>query len=86
MIRFFRVVATVCLGMGLIMFLGSPQAEAQRQPSFGDPLPGLSATEFEEFLLGRDDFLEVEKADQGGWIVCCINNYFDVGISRRVER
>ena len=51
MIKFLRAVATVCLVMGLIMFLGFPQVEAQRQPSFGDPLPGLSATEFEEFLL-----------------------------------
>ncbi len=65
MIKFLRAVATVCPVMGLIMFLGFPQVEAQRQPSFGDPLPGLSATEFEEFLLGRDDFLEVENAEEG---------------------
>jgi CxxC motif-containing protein (DUF1111 family) len=31
----------------------------------GDPLPGLSATEFSEFRLGLDDFTEVETAEEG---------------------
>ena len=31
----------------------------------GDALPGLTAAEFEEFRLGRDDFLEVETAEEG---------------------
>jgi len=31
----------------------------------GDPLPGVTATEFEEFRLGLDDFLEVETAEEG---------------------
>ena len=31
----------------------------------GDPLPGLSPVEFEEFILGLEDFLEVEDAEEG---------------------
>src|SRR5687767_3691909 len=31
----------------------------------GDPLPGVTAAEFEEFRLGLDDFLEVETTDEG---------------------
>jgi CxxC motif-containing protein (DUF1111 family) len=31
----------------------------------GDPLPGVTPVEFEEFRLGLDDFLEVEAADEG---------------------
>jgi CxxC motif-containing protein (DUF1111 family) len=31
----------------------------------GDPLPNLTAAEFEEFRLGLDDFLEVETAREG---------------------
>jgi CxxC motif-containing protein (DUF1111 family) len=34
-------------------------------PVPGDPLPGVTAIEFEEFRLGLDDFLEVEAADEG---------------------
>ena len=31
----------------------------------GQPLPGLTPHEFEEFRLGLDDFLEVESAEEG---------------------
>jgi len=31
----------------------------------GDPLPGISAAEFEEFRLGLDNFKEVETVDEG---------------------
>ena len=31
----------------------------------GDPLPGVTPIEFEEFRLGLDDFLEVETSDEG---------------------
>jgi CxxC motif-containing protein (DUF1111 family) len=31
----------------------------------GDPLPGLTPHEFEEFRLGLEDFLEVESAEEG---------------------
>ena len=36
-----------------------------RAPQPGDPLPGITAAEFEEFRLGLDDFLEVETAEEG---------------------
>ena len=31
----------------------------------GDPLPGISPTEFEEFRLGQNDFTEVETPEDG---------------------
>ncbi len=31
----------------------------------GSPLPGITPVEFERFRLGREDFLEVETADEG---------------------
>ena len=31
----------------------------------GDPLPGVTPVEFEEFRLGQEDFLEVETSDEG---------------------
>ena len=41
-------------------------ARAQSRPVLpGDPLPGVTPAEFEEFRLGLDDFLEVETADEG---------------------
>ena len=36
-----------------------------RQVQPGDPLPGLTPAEFEEFRLGLNDFLEVETAEEG---------------------
>jgi CxxC motif-containing protein (DUF1111 family) len=36
-----------------------------RTPIPGDPLPGVTPVEFEEFRLGLDDFLEVETAEDG---------------------
>jgi CxxC motif-containing protein (DUF1111 family) len=37
----------------------------ERAVNPGDPLPGLSPVEFSEFRVGRDDFLEVETAEDG---------------------
>lgn len=40
--------------------------QAQRRPLRpGDPLPGITAAEFELFRMGLDDFLEVESAEEG---------------------
>ena len=36
-----------------------------RPPAPGQPLPGVTPHEFEEFRLGLDDFLEVETAEEG---------------------
>ena len=41
------------------------QLAAQEPALPGDPLPGLSPFEFEEFMLGLEDFLEVEDAEEG---------------------
>jgi CxxC motif-containing protein (DUF1111 family) len=52
----------VSLGVGA---LATTLAIAQQPAGPGDALPGLSATEFEEFRLGLTDFLEVETAEDG---------------------
>jgi CxxC motif-containing protein (DUF1111 family) len=50
---------------GLVL-LGSVVLLAQvRTPVPGDPLPGVTPIEFEEFRIGLGDFLEVETADDG---------------------
>lgn len=40
-------------------------AAGQHPVEPGDPLPGITAAEFEEFRLGLEDFLEVETAEEG---------------------
>jgi CxxC motif-containing protein (DUF1111 family) len=52
--------------LGLALVAATPIVSAQRPPTLpGDPLPGLTASEFEEFRLGLDDFLEVETSEEG---------------------
>src|SRR5262245_11249273 len=41
------------------------QVTTSAQPSFGDPLPGLTADELDRFLDGKADFEEAEEADEG---------------------
>ena len=62
-----RLIALPSLGvyLGVLLFLGDVHPDAQRVVVPGDPLSGLTPTEFEEFLLGLDDFLEVEDAEEG---------------------
>lgn len=49
-----------------VLWLATAFVFAQgRQVQPGDPLPGLTPVEFEEFRLGLDDFLEVETAEEG---------------------
>jgi len=52
------LVAGLALGITALMAQG-------QTPSPGDPLPGLTATEFAQFRLGLDDFTEVENAEDG---------------------
>jgi len=52
------LVAGIALGITALMAQG-------QTPSPGDPLPGLTATEFAQFRLGLDDFTEVENAEEG---------------------
>ena len=52
--------------MLLFIVLCSMQSAGQQQPPFfGDPLPGITAQEFERFRLGLEDFLEVEDSEEG---------------------
>ncbi len=68
-IRFFsksllRVGVLICLALYAGVFLFGQRF----QPAvveFGDPLPGITAAEFERFRLGLEDFLEVEEPDEG---------------------
>jgi CxxC motif-containing protein (DUF1111 family) len=53
-------VAAAALVWGCVLLAGQARGV---QP--GDPLPGLTPLEFEEFRLGLEDFLEVETADEG---------------------
>ena len=48
-----------------VVILGAAVAAQIRTPLPGDPLPGVTPVEFEEFRLGLDDFLEVETAEEG---------------------
>lgn len=59
--RKWRVFAAVVTTVYAVAFLGA-QARAPRP---GDALPGISASDFGEFRLGLDDFLEVETAEEG---------------------
>jgi CxxC motif-containing protein (DUF1111 family) len=57
-----RLSASVCV---LAWLSSALIAVGQRQALPGDPLPGLTPQEFQEFRLGLDDFLEVETAEEG---------------------
>src|SRR5262249_33999410 len=61
MTRSARLVAASAIAFVAIAVLAS----AQRAVLPGDPLPGISPTEFEEFRLGLDDFTEVETPEDG---------------------
>lgn len=41
------------------------QSGGQAPTKFGDPLPGITPREFEEFSFGLEDFFEVETAEEG---------------------
>src|SRR5262245_54438724 len=46
-----------------VLLAGAILSAQARRP--GDPLAGITATEFAEFRLGLDDFLEVEASEEG---------------------
>src|SRR5262245_50125311 len=52
-------------GAGLVFFASVLLVAQARTPVPGDPLPGVTPIEFEEFRIGLDDFLEVETAEDG---------------------
>ena len=53
-----RTLAACCVLLALALF--STQSAGQQPLFFGDPLPGISAQDFERFRIGLEDFLEVE--------------------------
>lgn len=52
------------LAAAALLLAAAAQVPA-RQVRPGDPLPGLTPAELEEFRLGLEDFLEVEDAEEG---------------------
>jgi len=53
------------VGLCAIVFSAAWVKAIQRVTQPGDPLPGITAAEFELFRMGLDDFLEVETAEEG---------------------
>ncbi len=62
--RAHRDAAAACLAAGALLW-ASALGVAQGQATPGQPLPGITPGEFEEFRLGLEDFLEVETAEEG---------------------
>jgi CxxC motif-containing protein (DUF1111 family) len=63
-----RFVSPASLGLtgALCALVTATWVSAQpRATVAGDPLPGLTAVEFQEFRLGLDDFTEVEETEEG---------------------
>jgi CxxC motif-containing protein (DUF1111 family) len=58
------VSSALILGSVLVL-LGAIGLRSQVLTLPGEPLPNLTPVEFEEFRLGREDFLEVETAEEG---------------------
>ena len=48
-----------------MLFLGALLVAQTPGGAPGEPLPGITPVEFEEFRIGLDDFLEVETSDEG---------------------
>jgi CxxC motif-containing protein (DUF1111 family) len=55
----------IALAAGLYAATWVTVAGQTARPLPGDPLPGITSGEFEEFRLGLDDFTEVETAEEG---------------------
>jgi CxxC motif-containing protein (DUF1111 family) len=55
----------VCLAVVAVVSASALIVAQGRITQPGDPLPGLTPPEFEEFRLGLNDFLEVETAEEG---------------------
>ncbi len=52
-------------GAASLLALTTLRIAAQAQPVAGDPLPGITPTEFQEFRRGLEDFREIEEAEEG---------------------
>ena len=56
------IAAGTCVYVALLWTVVAGQ---NGRPLPGDPLPGINASELEEFTLGLDDFTEVESVEEG---------------------
>ena len=52
-------------GAATLLVLTTLGVSAQLPLGAGDPLPGITPTEFESFRLGLDDFVEIEQPGEG---------------------
>jgi CxxC motif-containing protein (DUF1111 family) len=60
------VKASFALGAAAsLLALTTLRIAGQAQPITGDPLPGITPTEFQEFRRGLEDFREIEEAEEG---------------------
>jgi CxxC motif-containing protein (DUF1111 family) len=57
--------ALTLAGVTALLVVTTLRVIAQSVPVAGDPLPGITPTEFQEFRLGLEDFREVEEASDG---------------------
>lgn len=64
-VRWGLTVAGAAVGLAGMVLPGLLASSLQNGTRPGDPLPGLTPNEFEEFRLGLDDFLEVETVEEG---------------------
>jgi len=61
-----RSLAVLLALLGVFVAVNASGQRFQPQPpQFGDPLPGITAAEFERFRVGLEDFLEVEDSEEG---------------------
>jgi CxxC motif-containing protein (DUF1111 family) len=58
-------ICAVTFAICVSLVTGATGATGERPTNPGDPLPGITPTEFSEFRLGLDDFTEVETAEDG---------------------
>jgi CxxC motif-containing protein (DUF1111 family) len=55
----------ILIGAALLLTLTTLHVSGQSQTVTGDPLPGITPTEFLEFRRGLEDFRAVEEAEEG---------------------
>lgn len=55
----------ILIGAALLLTTTTLHVSGQTQIVTGDPLPGITPTEFQEFRRGLEDFREVEEAEEG---------------------
>ncbi|MGH9661438.1 MAG: hypothetical protein ACRD96_23025, partial [Bryobacteraceae bacterium] len=51
--------------VSVLLAFATLRAIAQASGAPGDPLPGVTPREFEEFRLGLEDFREIEESSEG---------------------